>query len=445
MTLTAATPSNFRVVGDIPVGRNPTVIGRDQEIDDAIRVLQRGQDFAPGLVLCGPPGAGKTTLVRALLRRPEVQVRFVDGAVWIPIHDQLALVPMLNRIGVLMMDGALTQCVGVRRGLRRLRTLLRDLSMVLVVDEAKDPLAVRALRGVLSAGCRLVVTTQDPHLGVAAGMATDTMVRLRPLDAGARLCLVGDRDDQIGAWGDVSGLPLAATVFAAAAVTPPAGAAAPVDADGRAMVLACVDQLPLPSQERFALLGLFAGEPASLAVSAIAVVWGMADPAEELARLVRARLVEELEGGRVAVHPLTLEAARERLDGGSLGPEGRHLKALGRLHVHWLAVLRDLGRMARAGGRGGYQAEQTYDRVSPHVQACFGRSVPIAGWQGAAAAWCAAALTAAPGLHSRRLAPDVLLCMGAQGLACAERAGDPEARRIAWGVYRGCLEHCTKN
>ncbi len=69
-------PANLAVSFAYRLPKLGRCIGRDQEIDDGLaRWLT---DRENPLLVWGPPGIGKTTLARAILHRPEVQVRFEE-------------------------------------------------------------------------------------------------------------------------------------------------------------------------------------------------------------------------------------------------------------------------------------------------------------------------------------------------------------------------------
>ncbi|MGE5334178.1 MAG: LuxR C-terminal-related transcriptional regulator [Nitrososphaerota archaeon] len=148
----------------MPVGirsRLPTqatpIIGRAHELARVNGLLGCGDTRL--LTLTGPAGVGKTRL--ALAAAAQLADQFRDGAIFVdltPVHDPtLALSRVADALGM--------QDIGTRNPLGHLLEVLRDLQLLLVLDNFEQVLPAAVSIAELLAGCmdlRVLVTSRIP-------------------------------------------------------------------------------------------------------------------------------------------------------------------------------------------------------------------------------------------------------------------------------------------
>jgi DNA-binding SARP family transcriptional activator/tetratricopeptide (TPR) repeat protein len=339
-------------------------------------------------VITGTAGVGKTTL--AVRWAHTVAERFPDGQLYVNLRGfdpSGAVVSPAEAVrGFLDAFDVPRDRIpaSVEGQLALYRSTLAGKRVLVLLDNARDASHARPLLPG-SRGCLTLVTSRDSLSGlVAAEGARAIWLDLLTLEEGRDLMtrrLGSERTDPEPATVDeivrrCARLPLALAVVAARAVAQPAHPLAAI-ADGLARSGASLNALSTgeaatdvrsvfswsydtlsPAAARlFRLLGLHPGPDAdALAVASLAAVSPQA-VREQLAELVRARLVTEQLTGRYAFHDLLRAYAAELAD----GPERED--ALRRLFHHYL--------------HGAYAAYQAVDPLSLDLD--FSPSPPPAG------------------------------------------------------------------
>jgi hypothetical protein len=123
----------------------------------------------------GLGGIGKTTIARWLVWQPEIERRFRDGRIWITLGDDPPDALTIINDCVSHLDPALKTKATVEAARTDLATLLRDKSILLVVDDVwpgRSADIVKALLVPSSRSCFLLTTrfsqlADDPAIGAA--------------------------------------------------------------------------------------------------------------------------------------------------------------------------------------------------------------------------------------------------------------------------------------
>ena len=194
------------------------LIGRDALFAQLKRRLCTGSSLA----LHGLPGVGKTALVLALLRDPQVQAHFREGILWASPGPRPALPEMLSRWCTLLgiADEALSpSAASDETQAMRLRAKIGMQRLLIVIDDVWDLEEAMALK-VGSLHCAYLLTTRVPS--VAAAFTPQGAVRVPELSESdgvevlARLAPEVVQADQATAHAlvrSVGALPLALTLM----------------------------------------------------------------------------------------------------------------------------------------------------------------------------------------------------------------------------------------
>jgi NB-ARC domain len=121
----------------------------------------------------GLGGIGKTTIARWLVWRPEIERRFPDGRIWITLGNEPPDALTIINDCVSQLDPALKAKATVEAARADLATLLRDRSILFVVDDVWPGRSADIAKALLvpSSHCRFLLTTRfsrladDPAIG----------------------------------------------------------------------------------------------------------------------------------------------------------------------------------------------------------------------------------------------------------------------------------------
>lgn len=339
-------------------GRAPDLDRLDAHLAEALARTEG----ATTLALCGPGGAGKTTLAVRWAR--SVVADFPDGQLFVnlrgfdpegsPHTTHGVLAGFLTALGVAAGDvpADLDETVGLYR------SLLSNRRVLILLDNARDAAQLRPLLPA-GPGCVALVTSRNDLSALSVTHHLRSL-RLDLLDpAAARELLVdGLGADRVGAdpaalaeiLAVCGGLPLALAVVVAHLAGRPGlpladladllrSAPSPLDvlhlddpaADVRAVLSSSVQALSDPDRELFALLGLHPGPDITAASVGSMSATGAAAARTGLVRLATANLAQETGSGQVGLHDLIRAYAAELA---AVVPGGA--AAVGRLVEHYL-------------------------------------------------------------------------------------------------------------
>lgn len=312
--------------------------GREPELQALEAGRQAVRDGGPPVaVLSGPAGVGKSAL--AVRWAHQVSVDYPDGCLYV---DLLGFAPSEPRPVEAVLAGFL-RSLGVEddipddpreRG-ARFRSAVAGRRVLIVLDNALDVEQVRPLLPGHT-GCFVVVTSRDDLRGLhvqpgAAGIAVSPLADADSLDL-VRSQLDGpealEADVLRGVVRRCAGLPLALRIAAAQmGRRPDVAGVDPTEAWGdgldmfdvgdestsvRAVFSWSEQRLPREADRAFRLLGGSPLHDHSLAQVAALLGTGRRTARARLGDLVRAHLVEQPRSGRVQMHDLIREYAREQ-------------------------------------------------------------------------------------------------------------------------------------
>lgn len=304
-------------------------------------VTPGGKAFVPTVVaVTGPPGVGKTSTVVHWARK--AASRFPGGAMLIDLHGvgPAPRVEPADVVGALLsaLDYPVDRIVGAAGRAARLRSLLSDRPMLVVLDNAEDTAHVEPLLGVLS-DCAVIVTArrrlkalvrrhQCPTLTLdpLSGEVSAELLRRRLGERSAR-----EPDAIAGLASLCNGLPLALTIVAERAASRAGSRLQTIveqvrdpatlltigdDGDGEEMSLYLAFSwsyqcLEPSAQQAFRVFGLHPGPEAGVEVLASAAGVPVAEGRRALDLLVAAHLVQQPgDGDRYRIHDLFHHFAR---------------------------------------------------------------------------------------------------------------------------------------
>ncbi|MFJ7210726.1 AfsR/SARP family transcriptional regulator [Amycolatopsis sp. NPDC098790] len=300
-----------------------------------------GHTFVPTVVaVTGPPGVGKTSTVVHWARR--AAARFPGGVMLIDLHGvgPAPRVEPADVVGALLsaLNYPVDQIVGAAGRAARLRSLLGDRPMLIVLDNAEDTAHIEPLLGVLS-DCAVIVTARR-RLKALARRHQCPILTLAPLSAETSAELIrrrlGDRSmrepEAVANLASLcNGFPLALTIVAERAASRAGSRLQTVveqlrdpatllrisdDGDGEEMNLyqvfswsyQCLESL---ARHVFRVFGLHPGPEAGVEALASAAGVSVAEGRRALDLLVAAHLVQQPgDGDRYRMHDLFHHFAR---------------------------------------------------------------------------------------------------------------------------------------
>ena len=329
------------------------VFGREHDLKKIADLLLLNDPHAanvPPLALRGMGGIGKTTLAIALAHRPEVKRMFPDGVLWASLGPSPTIRLLQNSWGrALGIDLLPERDEAACRD--RLANVLRHRRFLLIVDDVWETIHGSYFQ-VAGPQCRLIFTTRE--VPVANDLVTrERVMRVDVLQPSSALNLLRklakeavsmDETNAMRLCERLEFLPLGLTLagrFLANEVDVPSRMQRLLSeliehrdarlklllSEGRpgldgekpvslqAILGMSVNRLDRVDQDRFAMLGVFGGDPLTWEINAAAHVWECSiEQAEDtIARFIQRGLVER-RGDRYWMHALLADYAEEMME-----------------------------------------------------------------------------------------------------------------------------------
>jgi transcriptional regulator with XRE-family HTH domain len=327
-------------------------VGRAAELDLLDLLCPADSAALPLVVICGPPGVGKTAL--AVHWAHQAIARFPDGCLFSDLHGCDPVMPPADAAQVL---GGFLRALGtaaeripgaVEERTALLRTLLSRRRMLLLLDNVAGPAQVRPLLP----GCTqsvVIVTSRGGVSGLAAREGAHR-VRLQPLPEQEAVSLLGQAlgNDRIAVEHEAAhriarycgGLPLALRIAADSAAARPAmplsDIARQLSAERQRLDLLAVGDdaatavrsafsssyqvLPDEAGRMFRLVSLHPGTEFGVGAAAALAAETSARAVDLLNVLGEAHLVDEFAPGRFRLHDLLRLYGAERAAAEETGP-----------------------------------------------------------------------------------------------------------------------------
>lgn len=302
-------------------------------------------------IILGWPGVGKTAVTAALAHDPEIAAAFPDGVLWTSLGQKPSLLAELAAWGHALGDPNLARAPEIGWASAQLAMLLRNQRRLLIIDNVWEPSHVTPFQ-VGGEQCASLVTTRLPS--VAATLARDVgdIYRLDVLKDSDALNLLqilapevvtADPESSLSLVQKLEGLPLAIQVAGRLLHTEARLgfnvanllremregealllARSPADMTGtesrisvRALLQQSVDLLDQYSLRCFALLGVFAPNPATFSEDAMQALWEATETeARQVIRTLMDRgLIEAPSPGAYTIHKLVADYALGLLTG----------------------------------------------------------------------------------------------------------------------------------
>lgn len=341
---TSRPPLALSGVHPIPAQLPPlrvALVGRDQELAALDALADSPAGLAGVCAVSGPAGVGKTSLVVDWARR--VTEHFPDGQLFVdlrgfdpeasPVSAARVLADFLVALGV-PPDDLPTE---PDSALALYRTLTSQRRLLVILDNARDADHVRPLLPGGQGSLALVTSRRDLSALVVTHGARQLV--LGHLDADSSRAILAQH---IGAARSIAearaldilvqrcgGLPLALALagariggthgVTASEMTDRMRQASSLDVlslgdprtDLRTVLSLSLEPLSSSALHAFALLGVYPGAQPSVAILASMAEGGVSTQRAAVDELARAHLVQAVPGGRVAVHDLVRDRARE--------------------------------------------------------------------------------------------------------------------------------------
>ena len=325
-------------------------VGRENDIVELRSRLTGETNAILQTVVVGWPGIGKTSLVATIAHDMALRPVFSDGVLWTALGQQPKIEDELgNWLVALGFDPRDFPTKETRSN--RLAAILRLKRMLLIIDDVweAEPAELFLVGGY---ECRTLITTREPRVVRALHLPEKAIYNLLGLSDEASLHLLQELAPEAGKLdpdgvrrlihaleGSPLGLQVAGRKLAAefsaglrvadllkelVTVTPLLEERAPANLTALlaqttptivALLEISTNRLDPITLERFALLGLFASQPATFDIRAVAAVWEVDDPAPTLRELEERGLIEYLRNvDRYQMHALLAAHARSMLE-----------------------------------------------------------------------------------------------------------------------------------
>jgi NB-ARC domain-containing protein len=322
-------------------------LGRESALQKLKSLLLVADGSAPHpkqAIVRGWPGVGKTTLVSAIARDPDVIRVYPDGVLWTSLDKRPAIMSILAAWGRALGKDDLLRIATVEEAVTELHTRLQRERMLLIVDDVWEEGHGALFQKIRGGNCGLLITTRLDKVAESLAQTGSEIYNLPVLaeeDALKLMLLLAPMiverypEECRDLIRDLEYLPLALHVAArllrkrfkrglgvtalleeirnGAAVIE---AAAPSDraVEGylptvKALLQRSTDMLGERTRNCFAFLGAFAPKPATFDLAAMKAVWNIDDPVFVAEELMDYGLLEPVGDGRFQMHSLLVAHA----------------------------------------------------------------------------------------------------------------------------------------
>lgn len=353
----AAISSSAIIDPAIPVPSATHLIGREAELARMRSRLRSGVASAALVALNGLPGVGKTALAIAIAHDPEVRAHFKDGVLWAGLGPEPNIQNHLNRWGTLLglSQAKMSGLSSLEAWAATLRMAIGSRSMLIIIDDAWTVEEALMLK-VGGIHCAHLMTTRFPVLAAQVAAYGATLIKALHEQEGIALLrllapqVVEAEPERARELVEaVGGLPLALTLMgnylrAQAATGQPRSIAAALHQLSHARerldlselhgsvashsglpgntpnslrsIIALTDQY-LPDRARHALHAFSVFPPRPNSFSEVAALAVAACPVETLDELTDSGLLEINSSGRLTLHQIIADYARQQLHEGA--------------------------------------------------------------------------------------------------------------------------------
>jgi len=323
-------------------------VGREEAVRDIrhrLRVERDRQPAASLTVIRGWPGVGKSTLVGAIGRDPDLPRSFPDGVLWAALDQTPELLSILASWGRALGDDGLIRVPTLKEATVRISALLKNKRFLLIADDVWEPAHLTPFLNARGEGCHLLVTTRLTELAECLAEDQRGSIYVLPvlteanavklLQVLAPAAVEQHPEECRELVRDLECLPLALRVAGSLLRTEAKlgwGVAdllkdirkgariidekAPTNMSNgetrpsvSALLRNSTDRLDDVTRECFAFLGAFAPKPATFDLAAMKAVWQVKDPRQIVRTLVGHGLLEPAGDGRFKMHALLVAHA----------------------------------------------------------------------------------------------------------------------------------------